>query len=120
MLDEIIANQNENTQKILEGVEKLKSQYHELCEMKDERIRRLETENKDLRDNYEQYKEVAEPEIARLKSIILGNQIEINAKEEVIDKAKGIINKLLKFIRREENLSTYILEEAENFLRGNK
>ena len=35
------------------------------------RIAELEKENKDLHDNYEQYKAVAEPEIAALKTTIL-------------------------------------------------
>lgn len=66
----IISGQAKTIQKLMKqqkNIEKFKSQYHELCEMQDELIKRLETENKDLRDNYEQYKAVAEPEIKTLK-----------------------------------------------------
>lgn len=55
--------------------------------------------------------------IAELESKVKDLVCEVGAKNEVIEQANGIINKLLKFIRREENFSTYILEEAENFLK---
>ena len=89
---------------------------------------------KELRDNYEQYKAVAEPEIARLKSIILDNQMEINTKQEIIEqlekqqriesneklyKAKTIIREFIKWFTEQTEQSKNwqkTVEEAEKFL----
>lgn len=50
MTEEIIANQNENTQKVLECIEKFKADYHELCRLKDMRIAELEEQIKKMKD----------------------------------------------------------------------
>lgn len=40
--DLIIAEQNKSTEEILKAVAKVKSDYHELCNLKDMRIKELE------------------------------------------------------------------------------
>lgn len=42
--DLIIAEQNKNTEEILKAVAKVKSDYHELCKLKDMRIAELEAQ----------------------------------------------------------------------------
>lgn len=46
--DLIITEQNKSTEEILKAVAKVKSDYHELCKLKDKRIAELEKENVEL------------------------------------------------------------------------
>lgn len=48
--DLIIAEQNKSIEKILKAVAKFKSDYHELCKLKDMRIEQLEKENAQLKE----------------------------------------------------------------------
>ena len=51
--DLIIAEQNKSTEEILKAVAKVKSDYKELCNLKDMRIAELKKENKVLTQNLE-------------------------------------------------------------------
>ena len=51
--DLIIAEQNKSTEEILKAVAKVKSDYHELCKLKDMRIAELEKENAELKKQLE-------------------------------------------------------------------
>lgn len=48
--DLIITEQNKSTEEILKAVAKVKSDYHELCKLKDKRIADLEKENAELKE----------------------------------------------------------------------
>lgn len=50
--DLIITEQNKSTEEILKAVAKVKSDYHELCKLKDIRIAELEKENAELKEKY--------------------------------------------------------------------
>ena len=65
--DLIITEQNKSTEEILKAVAKVKSDYHELCKLKDMRIAELEAQlereknlNQCLSDHNEQLRELIE------------------------------------------------------------
>ena len=60
----IITELNKNLEKISAVVVKIKSDYHELCILKDIRIADLEQENKELKDKLNNLSSVAEVRLA--------------------------------------------------------
>lgn len=89
-------------------------------------IKSLEKENKDLRDNYDQFKAIAEPEIERLKKenaelkkkigiYQKGMYEEIEKRDKKLTKATEIIKDLLEY-NKENWLYSDIKKQAEQFL----
>ena len=119
----IIAEQNKSTEEILKAVAKVKSDYHELCNLKDMRIKELEQKlektEKDLADyqfNYPTIKEL-EQENARLTT----NEKSLLAERKIIVKENAELNRQLEeadnatdcFNRQEE-----IIEQAKELLKN--
>lgn len=71
--DLIIAEQNKSTEEILKAVAKVKSDYKELCNLKDMRIAELEKENAELKkrvDNLYNSDCWAKDQLVKAKEII--------------------------------------------------
>ena len=81
-------------------------------------------ENKNLRDNYEQYKATAEPTIKELKTYnekLLDSDIEKHNKivslEAQIEEAKEIIKEMLDIIANYKPFEDSFITKAEHFLK---
>ncbi|MBO7716644.1 MAG: hypothetical protein J6S85_23965 [Methanobrevibacter sp.] len=96
----------------------------------EKKIEDLEEENKDLRDNYDQFKAVAEPEIERLqkenaelKDALKGKRCNcmtyLNFKdlEKELTKAEEIIKGLLSCCRNYPQENAEKMEQAEQFIK---
>ena len=83
--DLIIAEQNKSTEEILKAVAKVKSDYHELCKLKDMRIAELEKENAELKT-----KKIPQLE-RRIASIRGSHRVDVkklNARIEQVERLK--------------------------------
>lgn len=55
--DLIITEQNKSKEEILKAIAKVKSDYHELCKLKDMRIAELQKENAELKEELKKWKD---------------------------------------------------------------
>lgn len=111
--DLIIAEQNKSKEEILKAVAKVKSDYHELCKLKDIRIADLEKENAEMKEKY--VKNITDCDIC---DTYCNSQL---------TKAKEIIKKFSEFVNNEveydpehpqehTDLWNELCEQAEQFL----
>ena len=110
--DLIIAEQNKSTEEILKAIAKVKSDYHELCKLKDITHRNcLDCSNHSSKlrmRNLELEKENTELKAGR----------DINVFTKQLTKAKGIISEYINILNGDTKNWKKTQEKAEQFLNG--
>ena len=119
--DLIIAEQNKSTEEILKAVAKVKSDYHELCNLKDMRIAELEYQltHRNCLDcsNHSSKLRMRNLELEKENTELKAGR-DINVFTKQLTKAKGIISEYINILNGDTKNWKKTQEKAEQFLNG--